>query len=259
MQNDKLYLVCNLKANKTKNEIIEYEKDLQQIPYNSNLELIICPSTPFLYLFQNDIYQLGSQDISKFNSGAHTGESTAEQLSSLNVKYALIGHSERRKLFKEEEKTIIEKIKKAYHSHIRPIYFIGESKDQRDYQLTEIVLKKQICHIIDEVPDYKREKMIIVYEPIWAVGSGFIPSNEEIKNTIETIKTMIKEKYALTLPVLYGGSVNKDNVEELQKIENLDGFVLGDSSLEIQSLLEVCAKLKKCRAIDKNKHNTIVD
>lgn len=245
MQNNKKYLVCNLKANKVKDEIIKYERDLQQIPFNSNIELIICPSTPFLYIFQNEGYKLGSQDISRFNQGAHTGENTAEQLSSLNVEYTLIGHSERRSLFKEEEKTIIEKIKKAYHGHIRPIYFIGETKEQKDYKVTNSVLEKQLYHIIDEIPDYKREKLIIVYEPIWAIGSGLIPRNEEIKDTIETIKNTIYSKYGLTLPVLYGGSVNKNNVEELSKINNLDGFVLGDSSQEIRDLLEVYIRLKK--------------
>ena len=93
---------------------MDYERDLLQIPLKSNIELIICPSTPFLYIFQNDSYKLGSQDISRYESGPHTGENTGEQLASLNIEYALVGHSERRKLFKEEEKTIIEKIKKGY-------------------------------------------------------------------------------------------------------------------------------------------------
>ena len=243
MLNNKKYLVCNLKANKLKDELIKYERDLQQIPFNSNIELIICPSTPFLYIFQSELYKLGSQDISRFNQGSHTGENTAEQLSSLNVKYTLIGHSERRSLFKEEEKTIIEKIKKAYHSHIKPIYFIGETEEQKKYKLTHSILEKQITHIIDEVPDYKREKMIIVYEPIWAIGSGLIPSNEEIKNTIDTIKNIVNSHYNLKLPVLYGGSVNQDNINELQKIENLDGFVLGESSQTIEKLLEVYIKI----------------
>ena len=84
-----------------------------------------------MYLFQSDVYRLGSQDISKYDNGAHTGENTTEQLASLNVKYELVDRSKRRKLFKEEQ-TIISKIKKAYHSHIKPIYFVGETIEQKN-------------------------------------------------------------------------------------------------------------------------------
>ncbi len=245
MMPNKIYLVCNLKANKTKNELLEYEKQLSKINIQDNIELVICPSTPFLYIFQNDIYKLGSQDISKYENGAHTGENTAEQLSSLNVKYALIGHSERRKLFKEEEKTIIEKIKKSYHSHIKPIYFIGETEEQRKYKITYNVLEKQLSHIIDEVPDYKREKMIIVYEPIWAIGSGTIPTKEEISKSVITIKKIIKEKYSLELPVLYGGSVNEDNMDMLKEITELNGYVLGESSKDIEDVISIYNKIIK--------------
>lgn len=243
MPNNKTYLVCNLKANKTRTELIEYEKELSRLNISPNIELIICPSTPFLYLFQRDFYKLGSQDISKYENGPHTGENTGEQLSSLNVRYALVGHSDRRKLFKEEEQTIINKIKKSYHSHIKPIYFIGESLEQRKYNLTSNVLEKQLTHIIDEVPDYKREKMIIVYEPVWSIGSGKTPTLEEIKNSVMIIKNIILNKYSLNLPVLYGGSVNENNIGDLLKVKEIDGYVLGESSKDIDNLINIYNKL----------------
>lgn len=242
MLNNKKYLVCNLKAFKNKEENLNYEKNLNQIKINSNIELIICPSTPFLYIYQNNNYKLGSQDISKYEKGAHTGENTAEQLASLNVKYALIGHSERRKLFKEEESTIIEKIKKAYHNDIKPIYFVGETEDQKKYKVTKSVLEKQLIHIIDEVPGYKREKIIIVYEPIWAIGSGITPTAKEIMESIKYIKDIVSDNYNLNLSILYGGSVNETNIEELIKIECIDGFVLGESTKNIETLIEICNK-----------------
>lgn len=222
---------------------MDYERDLLQIPLKSNIELIICPSTPFLYIFQNDSYKLGSQDISRYESGPHTGENTGEQLASLKVEYALVGHSERRKLFKEEEKTIIEKIKKAYHSHIKPIYFIGETTDEKKYKVTYSVLEHQITHILDEVPDYKREKIIIVYEPIWAIGTGITPTIEEIADRIESIKNILLDKYKIRIPVLYGGSINKDNINEIKNIPNIDGYVLGESAKEIKDLLEIYNKI----------------
>lgn len=237
------YLVCNLKANKTKDELKSYEKEISKILTIPTIELIICPSLPFLYLFQSPSYSLGSQDVSMFEEGSYTGETTANQLQSINVKYALVGHSERRKLLLENDKMIISKIKKSYHSHIKPIYFIGET--EKDKLKINKRLKKQLLTIIDEVPDYKRTKMIIVYEPRWAIGTGIIPSNEEITIRIKEIKSIIKEKYNLELPVLYGGSVNEDNIDELVKIDELDGFVLGESSKESSEVEYIYQKIQK--------------
>lgn len=237
------YLVCNLKANKTKDELKSYEKEISKILTIPTIELIICPSLPFLYLFQSPNYSLGSQDVSMFEEGSYTGETTANQLQSINVKYALVGHSERRKLLLENNKMIISKIKKSYHSHIKPIYFIGET--EKDKLKINKRLKKQLLTIIDEIPDYKRKKMIIVYEPRWAIGTGIIPSNEEITIRIKEIKSIIKEKYNLELPVLYGGSVNEDNIDELVKIDELDGFVLGESSKESSEVEYIYQKIQK--------------
>lgn len=233
------YLICNLKANKKKDELIKYEKELSSINKSSNIELIVCPSTPFLFLFQNENYELGSQDLSKFNEGPYTGENTAEQLSSLNVRYALIGHSERRIYFHEDEETIIEKIKRAYHSHIRPIYFIGETKEEKNNNQTYKTLEKQIAHIINEVPDYKREKMILVYEPVWAIGTGEVPNYDEMSETIMFIKKIVNAYYGLSLPVLYGGSVNETNIEKLSSIQEIDGLILGESSKNVQIIQDI--------------------
>lgn len=239
------YLICNLKAHKTKEELINYEQEIRNIANNSNVEFIVCPPTPFLYLFQNENYKLGSQDVSKYDFGSYTGETVAEQLSSLNVKYALIGHSERRSFFSEDEKTIIEKIKKSYHAHIKPIYFIGENQEEKEREETNKVLERQISHIINEVPDYKREKLIIVYEPVWAIGTGLVPTMSDIASRIKFIKKIINEYYNLTLPVLYGGSVNENNIDNLKTVDVLDGVVLGESSLETENILNIYKKIQK--------------
>jgi len=237
------YLVCNLKANKTKAEMEEYEKGLKDFQLKEDIKLIICPSFIYLYMFQNEKYDLGSQDVSEYLEGAHTGEITASQLESMNVKYALVGHSERRQKFKEEESTIINKIKKSYHSHVKPIYFVGETKIEKDKNQTKGVLKKQLRNIIDEVPDYKREKLIIVYEPVWAIGSGTIPTNEEIEKRTKYIKDFLKTMYKLNLPVLYGGSVNPSNIDTLNDLTTIDGFVIGESSHDIKELKTIYNKI----------------
>lgn len=253
MQNNMKYLICNLKANKLQKECIEYENEINKIEFDNLIELIICPSTPYLYLFQGDKYKLGSQDISRFDLGAHTGENPAAQLETLNVKYALVGHSERRILFKEEESTIIAKIKKAYHSHIHPIYFVGETLEQKNKNKEIEIIYNQLVTIIDEIPDYKREKMIIVYEPVWAIGTGKMPTVAEITKRIEFIKQLLNDKYSLNLPILYGGSINEINIDSLLSIKKLDGFVLGESAQEIPDLVSIYKKIQKnINKLDKN-------
>lgn len=238
------YIICNLKANKLKEEIISYEEDLKNLPLYYDVEIVICPSAPFLYLFDKENYSLGAQDISEFEEGAYTGEITGRQLNSMNVKYALIGHSERRSIIKESQKTITNKIKKAYHNHIKPIYFIGETKQQKDSKITELVLLEQLIQVIDEVPDYKREKMIIVYEPIWAIGTGITPTMDEISTSIRYIKVILKTHYNLEIPVLYGGSVNTENIKEISTIEELDGLVLGESCKDYHDLYKIIKMIK---------------
>jgi triosephosphate isomerase len=220
-----------------------YQKELKHLKLREDIKLIICPSFLYLYMFQNEKYDLGSQDVSEYLEGAHTGEITASQLESMNVKYALVGHSERRQKFKEEESTIINKIKKSYHSHVKPIYFIGETKQEKDKNKTKGVLRKQLRNIINEVPDYKREKLIIVYEPIWSIGSGTTPTNEEIEKRTKYIKDFLKTMYKLELPVLYGGSVNVNNIDILNDLTTIDGFVIGESSHNIYELKTIYNKI----------------
>lgn len=239
------YIICNLKANKLKAEMIKYEADLKSLPLYDNLEIVICPSSPFLYLFNKENYSLGAQDISEYEEGAYTGEITGKQLHSMNTKYALIGHSERREIIKESEETISSKIKRAYHNHIRPIYFIGETKLEEENNSTESVLFNQLIKVIDEVPDYKREKMIVVYEPIWAIGTGISPTIEVITRNIQYIKNILKNNYDLEIPVLYGGSVNTDNIESISNIEVLDGIVLGESCKDYNDLIKIIKIVKK--------------
>lgn len=238
------YIICNLKANKLKEEMITYEEELKTLPFYEDLEIVICPSFPYLYLFNNEKYKLGSQDISEFDEGAYTGETTGTQLHSMNVEYALIGHSERRSIIKETHQTLINKIKKAYHNHIKPIYFIGETKEQKEKNNTEIVLLNELITIIDEVPDYKREKMIIVYEPIWAIGTGITPTLEEISTSISYIKIILKTSYNLEIPVLYGGSINIDNIKDIMTIPELDGLVIGNVSKDYNELLNLIKIIK---------------
>lgn len=230
------YLICNLKSNKTKDEMLNYVNQIGFIKTTPELELIICPSSLYIYMFKKSNYSLGSQDVSSYEEGSHTGEISATQLHSMNVRYALIGHSERRNIFKDTEEIISEKIKKSYHSHIHPIYFVGETEKDKTSNMDKNILYSQLTNIIDKIPDYKREKMLVVYEPVWSIGTGKQPSVSIIKDRINYIKKLLKSRYEIDIPVLYGGSVNQDNIKDLAKAEIIDGFVLGESCKDPQEV-----------------------
>lgn len=235
------YLVCNFKNKLNKEEIIKYSNKLNELGIK-NVELVICPSNIYLSYFSGDNYKLGVQDISSFIDKTITGEVMGEQLRSMNVSYAIIGHSERRIYKNELNIDFINKINNAIENDIKVIYCIGESLKEKEEGNTYIVLEKEISEVLNNV---ELKNIIIAYEPVWAIGSGKVPTNEEIKENIEFINKIIKEKYDTKLKVLYGGSVNKDNIKELNKIKNVDGFLVGGASTNIDSLESILLEFEK--------------
>ena len=233
------YLICNLKSNKTKDEMLNYANQIGFLKTTPEIELIICPSSLYFYMFKKNNYSIGAQDVSAYEEGSHTGEISASQLHSMNVRYALVGHSERRNIFKDTEEIISNKIKKSYHSHIHPIYFVGETEKDKTSNQDKNVLYNQITNIIDKIPDYKREKMLVVYEPVWSIGTGKQPSITIIKDRINYLKKLLNNRYGITIPVLYGGSVNKENIKELAKASIIDGFILGESSKDVDEVKNI--------------------
>lgn len=237
------YVIANLKSNKDLNTIKEYANSLSKI--EKLKELIICPPSCFLPLFDSSNYLLGAQDLSMYQEGAYTGEINAKMLKSLNVKYVIVGHSERRTNFKEDNQVLISKIKNALFEEHKVILCIGESEEENQQELTNKVLENQIATILNDFTREDIKNIIIAYEPVWAIGSGRIPSIEEIEKTTQFIKNIIKDYYELELPVIYGGSVSLKNIDQLAKIKNIDGFLLGGSSLNIEELNQIACQYLK--------------
>lgn len=240
------YLICNLKSNKTLNEIINYEHDLRKFS-KRDVKLIICPSYPYLVFFRKGEYLLGSQDISIYQGGAYTGEVNATQLKSINVSYSLVGHIERREYFKEDEKIIINKLKNALANNIKPIYIIGETKEEKLRGKTMCVLERQLSRVLNKFSGSELKNFVIAYEPVWAVNNDVYISKKELEEIILFLKKLIKKNYDLELPLIYGGGMNKDNV--LEFISLVDGYLICSSAQKTKDLEEIYNKITN---FDKN-------
>ena len=205
------------------------------------LNVVYCPSSIFIQKFIDNNFTVGAQDLSPFEIGSYTGDISAMQLKSVGVKYVIIGHSERRKYYHEKE-ILLNKVKNAINNSIIPIYCIGETEDEYNNNLTLDVLKNEIEFIFSENLDLNN--LIIAYEPIWAIGTGLIPSNDEIKRVIEYIKNYIYINYNINIKVLYGGSVNNKNIHKLEELNNVDGYLVGGCSVKVNDFIAMINVIK---------------
>ena len=205
---------------------------------NFDEDVVLCPSALFIPYFLNHKYKVGVQDISMYDLGSHTGEISAKQAKEMGVNYAIVGHSERRKYNKETDEEINKKVIKGLEEGLNVILCIGENKGEDK----EEVITKQLLNDLKNVNNF--DNLIIAYEPIWCIGTGITPTNEQIETTITFIETKIKENFKKHVKVLYGGSVDKDNINVLKKVNNLSGFLIGKASTDYRQLKDIVASLK---------------
>ena len=230
-----MIIILNNKSNLSKEEFIKYQEKLGEI--KSPYEMVLCPTYLNISLFNLDNMSLGSQNVSCNNDGAYTGEISASSLRKSAVSYSLVGHSERRTYQKETNKEINEKIKRLLENDITPVLCVGETKEERENNQVEEVIKKQILEAIEGITPSNIEKLIIAYEPIWSIGTGLIPRLEDIIRVNKFIGEMLPYN-----KIVYGGSANEKNIEDL-KSEEIDGYLLGGLSLKPQQLQTFIDKL----------------
>ena len=197
-------------------------EDFENYIYNKNI--IVLPEYPYIPFFQRGSYKLGSQDVSKFKDGAYTGEVSAKCLKGLNVKYSLIGHSERKYNFNESLKDLSDKIQNAIDEDIIPIYCIDRNQDDiksdREY--------KNIERQLEAIPT-NTKYIIIVFEPSYIIGNtSMVPDSKELSNTITKIKDYLMERN-INHTILYGGGVSKKNVDEILNIKGIEGTIICSS------------------------------
>lgn len=229
-----MIVVLNNKSNLDKKEFMEYQNELKKI--ESSHQLVICPSQVYLNSIDLRTFDLGSQNVSSYHQGAYTGEIYAHQLKSLDVKYCLVGHSERRKYQRETNKDINEKIKRLLEEEITPILCIGETKEQKDSKRTKSVLLSELNECLSGI---NNNDIIIAYEPIWAIGTGITPTKDEVEDILKEIK-----KVYLKNKLIYGGSLNQENIVEFKTSDLIDGYLLGGLSLKPQELKDFISKIE---------------
>ena len=225
-------LVGNLKMNLNKEDILSYLEKTKQI-HSKNV--VFCPSSLYLPYFLNQNLEVGVQNVFYEEKGAYTGEISPSQVKSMGANYVILGHSERRLYFHETEEILNKKIQKSLENNLKVIYCIGENKKEKEEGKTKEILKREL-EILKNYPNEKN--IIIAYEPIWAIGTGLVPNNKIIYEMANFIKEYLKETLK-EIKVLYGRSVDDKNIKELNKIENIDGFLVGGASTKIDVFLKL--------------------
>lgn len=232
-----MIIALNNKSNLTKEEFLKYQEDIQKLNFKTS-NVILIPSNIYLAAANIPNISLGSQNVSMYEMGPHTGEVSASQLRQLGVSYCLVGHSERRKEQHETNIEIRNKIKNLLNQGIIPILCIGETKEEKNTAHT--VIYQELQEALIGLTEEELKKVIIAYEPVWSIGTGLIPTSTEIENIV----TKIKEKYPNNL-VLYGGSVTIDNIEKLTRENAVDGYLLGGLSLQLDKVQILIDKIEK--------------
>ena len=240
---------ANWKMNGSLNLIKAYEKYLlnKKNSIKNNKALIICPPYPFIHFINNICRKLeniytGSQDCSIELDNSRTGEVSASIIKNIGSDFIILGHSERRLIKKESNKTISKKVEIALNNNLIPIVCVGETIFEKNKLKTKHVIKKQIENSL--TTSCNPENTIIAYEPVWAIGSGKIPSIGETEFIHEFIHKILISKFKLKkdskkFKILYGGSVKSTNSKEFLNSKLIDGVLLGGSSLNIKELHKI--------------------
>lgn len=232
-----MIIALNNKSNLNKEEFLKYQEELATVNCNSIMILCASPLNIANYNLTNCYW--GAQNVSTESVGAHTGEIAASQLKSYGVKYCIVGHSERRQDQKETNEDIAKKIKNLYAEGITPILCVGETKEERESGKLNAIIKEEILVATENLTSEEKDNLIVAYEPIWSIGTGLIPTNDEIEEVFKLINSLLP-----TTKVLYGGSANDKNIDELKKCSLIEGYLLGGLSLKPENLKVFIEKLE---------------
>ena len=242
----KKYCIGNWKMNKTLEESrVYFEKLLKKPLIIPETQIILCvPFTGLFYINEilngYEIY-LGAQNVYYEKNGAFTGEISTKMLRDCGCVWVILGHSERRYIFLEEEDLIRRKVRNVLKSDLSPILCIGETLQERNNNQTQKKLESQLQSSLNNLNNINSKNIIIAYEPVWAIGTGINATPEIIQNTHQMIRNILKKMNLNSeeISIIYGGSVNSKNSNDIINIEGVDGFLLGGSSLDADEFYKI--------------------
>ena len=243
----KKVIAGNWKMNMLPNEAISFIQEFEPLVKNTENEVILCvPYTDLFYVLlntQGTNIKVGAQNMHFEENGAYTGEVSAKMLKSIGVQYVIIGHSERRAYFAETDETVNKKVKTALTHDLTPIICVGETLEQKEKGLTKEIITKQTRLALEGLSNEQVEKIIIAYEPIWAIGTGKTATSEDANESVKAIREEISKIYgqntAERVIIQYGGSVKSSNAKELFETSDIDGGLVGGASLKPQEFAKI--------------------
>ncbi len=239
----------NWKMNCTVSEAEQFFKAFHFTP-KDKVELLICPPFTDLplakFFMEHTSMKWGAQNVYPEDKGAYTGEISPLMLKELGCTYVICGHSERRQILGESDELVARKVKAVLAAGMTPILCVGETEEERKAGQTEERIGSEIKTALFDIDKKEIGKLVIAYEPIWAIGSGKAATAEDAESVSafirQTVKDMAGKKAAEDIRVLYGGSVKADNIETLLKEKDIDGALIGGASLKAEELLAIYEK-----------------
>lgn len=245
----KTLIAGNWKMNNDVEQSVKLVESLKLMSekFDSNAEVLICPAFTSLYavkeaLRDSDI-KIGAQNMHFEDKGAYTGEVSPLMLKNIGVDYVIIGHSERRQYFNETDETVNKKLKSALKHNIGPILCVGETLREREEKKEKETVRNQIVKALENIQLSDAEKIVVAYEPIWAIGTGINATSVQANEMASFIRICISEIYNEQLSdkiiIQYGGSVNGDNAMDILSQSDIDGALVGGASLKADEFLKI--------------------
>lgn len=250
---NEIWVGTNWKMNKTITESVPYINKLKEISkqLSSNINLFVIPSyvtlTSIKEIIRESNILLGAQNMHWKKEGPYTGEISPSMLEDIGINLVELGHSERRQYYNENDAEVNKKVLSALNYKIKPLICIGESQEEKNHNMSKKSLERQLKTCLKNVPKKQINEVLIAYEPIWAIGNkGSIADSSYIKENINYLKNLLFDLYGTKgrdIPLLYGGSVNKDNFMKYMQITNVNGLFIGRSAWNINDFEFILNKL----------------
>ena len=240
-------LAGNWKMNGSADLVEAFGRAFAEAELPEGVEVVIFPPFPYLdaarRAFADSPLWLGAQSLNPLRSGAHTGEVSGRMLCEFGVRYALVGHSERRQLYREGDEQVFDRLLAALSVGLTPILCVGETLEERDAGRTMEVVLRQVGFAMSRLEPEQRQQVVIAYEPVWAIGTGRTASPEQAQEVMAGIRdyqASYNRELADGLRLLYGGSMNAGNAAELLAQPDIDGGLVGGASLKVDDFLAIC-------------------